>query len=130
MREPRTQVFFEAPHRIDGALHDLVTVFGPGRRATIARELTKRFETVRRDNLAGLLAWIRADAEQQRGEFVIVVEGAGATPGPDAEELQDLLGTLLRHLSVKDAATVAAELTGRSRKELYALALKLKQPGE
>ncbi len=129
-RETRTLVFFEAPHRIGGALQDLATAFGLERRATIAREMTKRFETVRRDTLAGLLEWMRADAEQQQGEFVIVVEGAVDTPGPDDRELQHVLGTLLKHLSVRDTAAVAAELTGRNRNELYPLALKLKQPGE
>ena len=129
VHEARTLVFFETPHRIERALQDLVTVFGSERRAAIARELTKRFETVRRDTLGGLLAWIRAGAEQQRGEFVIVVEGAASMPGPDDEELRHMLGTLLKLLSVKDAAAVAAELTGRPRNELYALALKMKQPG-
>jgi len=129
-REARTLVFFETPHRIEAALQDLVTAFGLERRATIAREMTKRFETVRRDTLGGLLAWIHADAEQHQGEFVIVVEGAAAAPDPDDQELQFMLGTLLKHLSVKDAAAVAAELTGRNRNELYALALKLKQQGE
>jgi 16S rRNA (cytidine1402-2'-O)-methyltransferase len=129
-REARTLVFFETPHRIEGALQDLVTAFGSERRATIAREMTKRFETVRRDTLGGLLEWIHGDAEQHQGEFVIVVEGAAIAPGPDAQELQHVLGTLLKHLSVKDAAAVAAELTGRNRNELYALALKLKQPNE
>ena len=125
-REERTLVFFETPHRIEGALQDLVTAFGSERRATIARELTKRFETVRRDTLGGLLEWIRADAEQLHGEFVIVVEGAVVTPGPDDPELQRMLGTLLKHLSVKDAAAVAAELTGRNRNELYKIALSMR----
>jgi len=126
-REARTLVFFETPHRIEGALQDLVTVFGSERRATIAREMTKRFETARRDSLGRLLDWVRTDAEQQRGEFVIVVEGAAVTPGLDDAGLQRLLGALLKRLSVKDAAAVAAEFTGRHRNELYELALKLKE---
>ncbi len=128
VRESRTLVFFETPHRIESALQDLVTEFGSGRRATIARELTKRYETVRRDSLGGLLDWIRNDAEQHQGEFVLVIEGATTAPSLDDQALQHMLSTLLKHLSVKDAAAVAAELTGRSRKELYALALALREP--
>ncbi len=128
--EQRTLVFLEAPHRVEEALEDLVAAFGPGRRAAIARELTKRFETVRRATLAELREWLRADPDQRRGEFVIVVEGAAAPAAPDEADLQHLLGVLARHLSVKDAAAVAAELTGRHRNELYALALALRQPGE
>jgi 16S rRNA (cytidine1402-2'-O)-methyltransferase len=100
-------------------------VFGPERQATIARELTKRFETIRRDSLGALLAWLRADADQRKGEFVIVVEGAAAAAA-DAAEQKRMLAVLLRHLSVKDAAAVAAELTGRGRKELYAMCLELR----
>ncbi|MBI1732217.1 MAG: 16S rRNA (cytidine(1402)-2'-O)-methyltransferase [Gammaproteobacteria bacterium] len=125
-RESRTLIFFETPHRIDAALQDLIMAFGSGRRATIARELTKRFETVRRDELGALARWFGADPVQHRGEFVIVVEGAGTDPGGDDAELARMLGILLAHLSVKDTAAVAAEFTGRNRNELYKLALKLK----
>lgn len=126
-REQRTLVFLEAPHRIEAALADLIEVFGPARRATIARELTKRFETVRRAGLAVLQAWLRDDPDQRRGEFVIVVEGAAAAVAlADEAEVRRLLGVLVTRLSVKDAATVAAELTGRHRNELYALALEVR----
>jgi 16S rRNA (cytidine1402-2'-O)-methyltransferase len=126
-RERRTLVFLEAPHRIEAALDDLVEVFGPVRRATIARELTKRFETVRRAGLAALQAWMRADPDQRRGEFVIVVEGAAeAAARADEADVRRLLGVLATRLSVKDAAAVAAELTGRHRNELYALALEVR----
>lgn len=125
--EQRTLVFLEAPHRIEAALEDLVRIFGPARRATIARELTKRFETVRRAELAVLQAWLRDDPDQRRGEFVIVVEGASeAAARSDDAEARRLLTALASRLSVKDAAVVAAELTGRQRNELYALALELR----
>lgn len=129
--EQRTLVFLEAPHRIEAALDDLLGVFGPRRRATIARELTKRFETVRRAELAALQAWLRDDPDQRRGEFVIVVEGAttAATRADDAE-VRRLLDVLVTRLSVKDAAAVAAELTGRHRNELYALALEARGSGD
>jgi 16S rRNA (cytidine1402-2'-O)-methyltransferase len=126
--EERALVFFEAPHRIEVALDDLAAAFGPERRATIARELTKRFETVRRGSLGELLQWLRADADQRKGEFVVVVEGAPPAAEPEEKEARRVLQILLRHLSVRDAAAAAAELTGGSRKALYALALELKQP--
>jgi len=123
--DTRTLVFYEAPHRIEAALEDLAAVFGAARQAAIARELTKRFETIRRDGLGKLLEWLRADPDQRKGEFVVVIEGAAAAAA-DAAESKRVLGVLLEHLSVRDAAAVAAELTGRGRKELYALALELR----
>jgi 16S rRNA (cytidine1402-2'-O)-methyltransferase len=123
--DTRTLVFYEAPHRIEETLGDLVAAFGADRQAAIARELTKRFETVRRDSLGALREWLRADPEQRKGEFVIVVEGAAAAVA-DAAELRRVLRLLLAHLSVRDAAAVAAELTGRSRRELYGMALEVR----
>lgn len=123
--EPRTLVFFETPHRIDAALADLVAAFGAERRATIARELTKQFETVRRATLGDLRHWLRNDAQQRLGEFVIVVEGV-ETPPVDDTETRRLLGILLGYVGVRDAATIAAGITGLSRRTLYAQALAMK----
>jgi 16S rRNA (cytidine1402-2'-O)-methyltransferase len=125
-RESRTLIFFEAPHRITSALEDLVENFGAQRRATIARELTKRFETVRRASLGNLLGWLRDGSEQRKGEFVIVVEGAPPGQAMEEAEARRVLEVLLARLSVRDAAAAAAQLTGRNRKQLYALALKLR----
>ncbi|HFQ91680.1 MAG TPA: 16S rRNA (cytidine(1402)-2'-O)-methyltransferase, partial [Chromatiales bacterium] len=71
--EPRTLVFYEAPHRILESLQDMMAVFGAQREATVARELTKTFETVRRDRLEALVAWAAGDGEQRRGEIVVLV---------------------------------------------------------
>lgn len=128
--EPRTLVFFETPHRIEAALADLAATFGAGRRASIARELTKHFETVRRDTLDGLRHWLRDDAQQRLGEFVIVVEGAPEVPPADEAEARRVLGILLRYLGVRDAAAAAAEVTGLPRRTLYALALAMRPQGE
>jgi 16S rRNA (cytidine1402-2'-O)-methyltransferase len=124
-----TMVFYEAPHRIVETVQALAQAFGPTRRLLIARELTKLHETLHRCTLAEGPAWLAADANRQRGEFVLVVEGAAA--GKAGEENHDaLLRALLEELPVKGAAKVAAALlTGTSRNALYARALALKDTG-
>lgn len=104
-REPRTMVFFEAPHRLDDTLAAMAEVFGPDRRAAVCRELTKTYEEVKRGPLADLAAW--SAAEQVRGEITVVVEGA-ASGGEqlDAEEL-------VRRVRVREEA-------GERRKEAIA----------
>lgn len=124
--EPRTLVFFEAPHRIKELLQDCVGAFGTDRPAALARELTKKFETVRRDHLGSLLQWMTDNAGQRKGEFVVVVQGAPPTAQPDTAELTRALGVLLRFLSVRDAVDVAVELSGAKRNELYDLAVQLR----
>lgn len=122
--EPRTIVLYESPHRILDSLADLAEVLGPGRRVCLARELTKLFEQSHTAPLSELLEWVRADANRQRGEFVLVVEGAGPeVAGP--REAERVLQALLPELGASRAAKVAAELTGLARKDLYALALRL-----
>jgi 16S rRNA (cytidine1402-2'-O)-methyltransferase len=118
--ETRTLIFYESSHRIVEALEDLVAVFGDDRRAVVARELTKLFETVLDDSLAGLVARVKADANQQRGEFVIL--GAGA--GDDAEAARLAEGRRVFELLRKDlppgrAAKIAAEISGAPRNALY-----------
>lgn len=125
-REPRTLCFLESSHRIGAALQDLAAVFGPDRMASLARELTKRYETVRLDTLAGLADWVASQAERERGEFVLVVAGAciEAQPTQPARlSPETVLELLLEELPVKQAARLAARLTGASRNTLYRLAL-------
>ena len=124
--EPRTLVFLESSHRIVAALHDLVAAFGAGRMASVARELTKRYETVRLDTLAGLADWVASQAERERGEFVLVVAGASIEPQrpPAGLSPEAVLDLLLEELPVKKAARLAARLTGASRNTLYRLALE------
>lgn len=128
--ETRTLVFFEAPHRIEELLRDCVSAFGAGRRGAVARELTKKFETVRRDTLGNLLQWVSADPEQRKGEFVVIIQGAQQAPDPDMANSTRVLKVLLQYLSVKDAAAAAAQLTGRKRNELYDLAVQLKSEAQ
>ena len=125
--EPRTLVFFEAPHRIAESLEDLAAGFGESRRAAVARELTKVFETVYRGTLAGLAAQARSDANFSRGEITLVIEGAPAVEeGQGAREsLDDTLRVLLTELAPSKAAALAAKLTGAKRNEAYTRALEL-----
>jgi len=126
--EPRTLVFYESPHRLLECLRDLAAAFGPQRRMTLARELTKTFETIRQGSIAELSSWLEANPEQQKGESVLVIEGAQPQLRERCEVDRDrLLLTLLTCMSVKDAAHHAALLTGHSKNALYQRALEIKQ---
>ena len=117
--EPRTLIFYESAHRIEEALVDLVAAFGEGRPAVVARELTKLFETVLDGTLADLLAQVRADPNQRRGEFVLIVEGAADDAEAKLIEGRRLYALLGEHLPPSTAARLAAELSGAPRKALY-----------
>jgi 16S rRNA (cytidine1402-2'-O)-methyltransferase len=120
--EPRTLVFFEAPHRIVATLADLVSEFGAERRAAVARELTKVHETVYRGTLRELLARAEAEENFRRGELTLVVEGAAPVAGAvDEEQLRRTVALLAKELPPARAASVAAQLTGASRAAAYAL---------
>jgi 16S rRNA (cytidine1402-2'-O)-methyltransferase len=121
---PATLIFFESPQRLAASLAAMVSVLGGGRRAAVARELTKAFETVRRDRLEALAARFAAEPPP-KGEIVILV-GPPEEQIPDDEDVDALLTQLLETLSVREAAIEAAAKTGLPRRELYARALKLK----
>ncbi len=126
--EPRTLVFFEAPHRIAETLADLAAIFGQTREAALARELTKAFETIRRAPLGELAAWVARDANQRRGEIVLVVHGApGSESELDAEALR-VLKLLAAELPPRQAAAVAAEITGKKKNLLYQALLSISGP--
>jgi 16S rRNA (cytidine1402-2'-O)-methyltransferase len=127
--EERTMVFYEAPHRIRETLADLQRVFGGEREALLAREMTKVFEEYRRDRLSALTGWLGETDRRARGEFVVVVAGrpavaAAADLGPEEDRV---LGVLLEALPPSVASHLAARLTGRERRRLYARALELKR---
>ncbi|MCD9030567.1 16S rRNA (cytidine(1402)-2'-O)-methyltransferase [Luteimonas sp. Y-2-2-4F] len=117
--EPRTLIFYESAHRIAESLADLRAAFGDERRAVLARELTKLFETVLDGSLAGLQAAVQADADQRKGEFVLLVEGAGEDGGAMLAEGRRVYALLSGHLPPSSAARLAAEITGAPRKALY-----------
>jgi 16S rRNA (cytidine1402-2'-O)-methyltransferase len=117
--EPRTLVFYESAHRIVEMLEDAAEGFGADRLATVAREISKRFETIRRGTLGELCAWVRGDPNQQRGEFVVLVAGAQEAPDARLAAGRALYAKLVAHLPPSHAARVAAEISGAARKQLY-----------
>ena len=120
--EPRTLVFFEAPHRILRTLADMAAEFGAGRPAAVARELTKAHETIYRGTLQELLARAQAEENFQRGEITIVVHGATApTAGVDGQLLRRTVELLAQELPPGRVAAIAAQLTGATRAAAYAL---------
>ena len=121
-----SMIFYEAPHRIEAFLADAASVFGADRKAAVARELTKKFETIRHGTLGGLIEWMNDDPDRRRGEFVVIIDGAG-TGGGDKSGIKHILGVLLKSLTLKQSVRIAAELTGGSRNEIYDLAVSLQQ---
>lgn len=127
--EVRTLIFYEAPHRVLESLQDMREVFGAERPAVLARELTKTFETIKGLPLGELCQWVADDANQQRGECVLLVGGWQAPEGEDALSAESLrvLDVLLAELPVKPAAALAAEITGVRKNLLYQVALDRKR---
>lgn len=124
--EPRTLVLFEAPHRIAALLEDLKDAFGAHRRAAVAREISKTFETVYRGTVAELLTMCGEDPNFARGEITVVVAGADVAPeGGDSQLARRLLQALSKELPPARVARVVAQLTGVPRAELYERARSL-----
>jgi 16S rRNA (cytidine1402-2'-O)-methyltransferase len=122
-----TLVFYEAPHRIVESIMDMAAVLGSERRITIAREITKTFETIHSCALQDAEAWLQADANQQRGEFVLLVEAPSIKNADEMpEEAVRVLKLLLAELPLKQAVKLATEVTNEKKNDLYELALKLK----
>lgn len=123
-----TLVFYEAPHRIEETLDALAAAFEPDRQIVIARELTKLFEEIHRCTLAQAPAWLAENANRQKGEFVLLVEGASPPSEEHDAETDRILGILLAECSVKQAASLAAQITGKKKNALYDRALQMKSP--
>ena len=123
-----TLVLYEAPHRIVECVEDLAKVLGESGKITFCRELTKTFETIYTCTLSEASAWLQADPNQQRGEFVLLIEAA---PVVEAEEIsteaQRVLKCLLAELPLKQAVALATEITNLKKNDLYEFALALKQ---
>ncbi|HNA30817.1 MAG TPA: 16S rRNA (cytidine(1402)-2'-O)-methyltransferase [Thiobacillaceae bacterium] len=124
---PHALVFYEAPHRIEECVDDLLAVLGGERSLLFGRELTKRFEQVHECSLAEAPAWLAADENHRRGEFVLAVSPPPPREAGDDGEARRVLEILLEELPLKQAAHLAAKLTGGRKNALYDLALDLKK---
>ena len=120
-------VFYEAPHRVLDTVTAMREAFGHQRRIVIARELSKLFEQIHRCSLSEAPAWLAADTDRQRGEFVLLIEGAnrGGKEDEQFNEARRLLTLLLEECSVSQAAALAAKITGLKKNKLYAMALEI-----
>ena len=115
-----TQIFYVPARDLAAVLEDLAHEFGAERPATLARELTKQFETIRRDRLSDLKTWVESDANQQRGEAVVLASGASGMNQPQAIEAKALAQELAQELPPARAARILARLSGMDRREAFA----------
>jgi 16S rRNA (cytidine1402-2'-O)-methyltransferase len=125
-QESRTMVFYEAPHRLLNLLAALRLAFGDSREAVIARELTKLFETIAGGTVAELEAWVAGDANQQKGEIVVIVAGLTEISSDESAEGLRILTILLAELPLKQASELTAKITGQKKNAVYNTALTLK----
>ena len=125
-----TLVFYEAPHRIIDTVAALTAAFEPQRQVVFARELTKLFEQIHRCPLSEAATWLAADGNRQRGEFVLLVEGAPEQEDAGTAESDRVLSILLEECPVRQAAALAARITGQKKNALYERALALKAQDE
>lgn len=127
LTENRTMIFYESPRRLMACVQDMLDVFGADREICLARELTKLHETIETKTLAEMVSWIDADENQQRGECVLLLQGATAEADIDEQRVVETLTILLKELPVKKAAALTSELTGIAKNQAYQLALKIQQ---
>jgi len=128
-KETRTQVYYESSHRIVQTIEAMHAVLGGERKIVLARELTKLYEQIYRGDLAGLKKWIAEDSMHLKGEFVLILAGYEELSDQDAinTSTEHLLKVLLGELPVKQAASLAAKITGTKKNTLYKQALALKK---
>jgi len=127
VKEPYTIIFYEAPHRILDLMPDLLATFGPDREMVIARELTKTFETIHRTTIGEMQQWLIQDANQQKGEFVVMLKGYEAANDESAqqEQLIHIMDILIAEkIPLKQAVAICAKITDYSKNKLYDMALK------
>jgi 16S rRNA (cytidine1402-2'-O)-methyltransferase len=117
--EARTLVFFESSHRIQDCLSDMEQVFGADRPAAVCRELTKQFETVLRGTLAAIRETVEQDDNQRKGEFVVLVGGNVEPEEGRAAQALELARALKEHVGASQAARIAANIHGASRRDIY-----------
>ncbi len=125
--EPRTLVFYESTHRIIDCLKDMKNILGDERLVTIARELTKTFETLYSDTLNNSLNWMQDDVQQKKGEFVVILSGNQNPSSTSEVEVDRMVDILMKQLPMAQATATAAEISGQRKKELYQRALVRKK---
>ena len=125
--ERSTLIFYEAPHRVEESLHAMAEVLGNNREAVLAREITKTYETLRRGSLADLATFVSGDANQRRGEIVLLVEGDKGRESELDSATCSLLERLAEELPAKRAAAVVSDLSGVRKKLLYQYLLDIKE---
>ncbi len=130
LHESRTMLFYESSHRVRACLQDMAHIFGEDRAAVLARELTKLHETILSGTLGSLCAVLEHDPMQSKGEFVLIV-GGRVQDMEDAldQEAERTLKLLMQELSLKQAASLAAKLTGEKKNRLYQRGLQLQDDG-
>lgn len=126
LRESATLVFYESPKRIVELVQDIAQVLGETRQIAVAKELTKTFETVHTGTPPEVLAWLQADDNHQRGEFVVLVEGFAADESDAVLDPKILRALALarEQMPLKKACALVSELTGVPKNQLYDVALK------
>ena len=124
--EPRTMVFYDAPRRAIDTIKDIVATLGGERYVVIARELTKTFETVHSDTADNLLAWLEQDANQLKGEMVLIIEGYKTDVNEISSDVIKTLKLLLTEMKPKKACAITAEIHGVKKNALYDIALSFK----
>ncbi|MGB5224645.1 MAG: 16S rRNA (cytidine(1402)-2'-O)-methyltransferase [Arenicellales bacterium] len=127
LSESRTMVLYESSHRIHDSLQDMRNIFGSSRCCTVGRELTKRFESLYRGTLTEVLQEMEQDINSTRGEFVVVIAGAEENPDESVENGRLIMDVLLTELSVSQAASLAARISGARKKVLYEYGLGMKE---
>ena len=127
--ETRTQVYYESSHRIANSINDICDIYGQDREIVLARELTKLYEDVFRGTLKELKRWISEKAIRQKGEFVLVINGFITDKASEAIGIstQQLLNILTDELPIKQAASLAAKITGQAKNKLYKQAMAIKE---
>ena len=126
--EQRTLLFYEAPHRILKLIDEMILVFGESRFVVVGREITKMFETFYRGQLIEVKQRLLVDANQQKGEFVVLLQGAGAQEQTEGRAVE-VLNLLLQELPLSRAVALACKITGARKKELYQLGLHAEKTG-
>ncbi len=124
--EERTMVFYDAPRRAIDTVEDIVETLGGERYIVIARELTKTFETIHSDSAENFLTWLAEDANQLKGEMVLIIEGYKAKVNEISPVAIKTLKLLLAEMKPKKACAIAAEIHGVKKNALYDIALSLK----